>query len=160
MYINRVTVLVVSWGMQKPFPQCLAPWPDNSWPTSQLQLDRPVMTDANGLRRGRKVRTRLPNGVDVRPVEVTCAVPAPAPDVLGPGGKVQRVALLLDKQPVVRSEPRAVLRVRTRIFGQAAETGVPADGGQVSPRRVDDVEHLLRRESVHQNQGVIAEART
>ena len=63
--------------------------------------------------------------------------------VLGSGDKVHRVALLFGEQPVVGAEPRPVLRVRAWIVRQAAEAHVPADGGQVAARGVDDVEHFL-----------------
>jgi hypothetical protein len=41
--------------------------------------------------------------------------------------EIEGNALLLNKESVVRAIPRAILRIGTRIFGQAAETNIPAD---------------------------------
>ena len=57
--------------------------------------------------------------------------------------KVDRDGLLFGEEAVVGAEPRAVLRVRARVVGQAAEADVPADRAQVPPVRVDDLVHAL-----------------
>ena len=89
----------------------------------------------------------FPDGVDVRTVEIASAVPAPAPDVLGSGLEIQLVALFLHEQSVVRTVPRTVLRVRSRVVREAAEPRVTTDGGKVAPRRMNDVEYFLEGES-------------
>ena len=60
-----------------------------------------------------------------------------------PGLKVDRDGLLLGEEAVVGAEPRAVLRVRARVVGQAAEADIPADRAQVAPVGVDDLVHAL-----------------
>lgn len=57
--------------------------------------------------------------------------------------KVDRHALLLGEQAVVRPEPRAVLRVGAGVVGEAAHSDVPANCGQVSSVRMDDLPHAL-----------------
>jgi hypothetical protein len=60
--------------------------------------------------------------------------------------KVKRHRFFLDKQSVVWAEPRTILGIRAGIVGKTAETGVPTDGGEIPPRRMDDVVDFLQEE--------------
>jgi hypothetical protein len=47
--------------------------------TSKFQVKVTMMTDPNRIERRALVRAGLPNRIDIWPVEITCAIPSPAP---------------------------------------------------------------------------------
>lgn len=57
--------------------------------------------------------------------------------------EVQRLTLLLRKQPVVGAKPRSVLRVGTRVIGKSTETYISSDGSEIPSGGVDYVVHFL-----------------
>jgi len=61
--------------------------------------------------------------------------------------KVDGLTLLFDEQPIVGTEPRSVLRIRSGIVRQSTQPDITPDGGQVSPCWMDSRENSLRKES-------------
>lgn len=53
--------------------------------------------------------------------------------VFGPWHEIERLALLVREEPVVGTEPRAVLWVRAWVVGQPAQADIPTYRGQVLP---------------------------
>lgn len=108
-----------------------------------LCVEVPPMPHLNSLDCRAPVGSVLPDGVDVWPVEVACAVPSPTPycgrsdkpmltldgtrrflTVLGTGHEVQRLALLVSKETVMGPEPLAVLRIRARVIWETSQANV------------------------------------
>ena len=119
--------------------------------SSRYERQRAIVLDRHGLGQRCSVGHLLPDGVDIRPVKVSSTVPSPAPDVFGTRLELKLLALFFDKQAVMRAEPRAVLRVGTWIIGETTHTRVAADGGEVAPSRMDDVEYTLQTRLVNDN---------
>jgi hypothetical protein len=57
--------------------------------------------------------------------------------------KLNRFTLLFNKQPIMRTKPRPVLRIRPRVIRQSTQPQIPPDGRQVPPRRMNDRENSL-----------------
>jgi hypothetical protein len=64
--------------------------------------------------------------------------------IFGAWHKLERNSLLFSEEPVVRTEPRAILRVRPRVLGDAAEAHITTDCAQIATRRVDDIKYFLQ----------------
>ena len=57
--------------------------------------------------------------------------------------KVDGIAFLFCEEAVVRTEPRTILGICAWIVREAAEADISANGRQISPGRVNDVENFL-----------------
>jgi len=67
--------------------------------------EAPVMLNLYSVRRFGFFRHLFPDRIDVRTIEITCAVPAPTPYMMWTGLEVDRLTLLLRKQTVVGAKP-------------------------------------------------------
>lgn len=66
-------------------------------------LERPIVSDLDRVLVVRPFGHLLPDRVDVGPIEVSRAVPTPAPNVPGVGLELDGVRLLLGEEAVVRA---------------------------------------------------------
>lgn len=57
--------------------------------------------------------------------------------------EVERDALLIGEEPVMGTEPRAVLRVRARVVRQPAKSDIAPDRSEIPAGGVDDVVYPL-----------------
>jgi hypothetical protein len=63
--------------------------------------------------------------------------------MMGARDKLDWLALLFHKQTIVRTEPRAVLRIRAWIVGEPAETDITADRTQITSWWMNNIKHFL-----------------
>jgi len=68
-------------------------------------LEAPVMLNLDNVSRFRLFRHFFPDWIDVGPIKIAGAIPAPTPNLMWTGHKVNRFTLLFREQTVVRAKP-------------------------------------------------------